>query len=264
MPWWVYKCNSDEHEHQRVSGNWLAFFNGGTNGQWGSTQDVPALGQLKRDDMIIAYQTNRNELVGLATVRQSCDRDTYLYLTPIETIGKKVRPLKKADSSIAAIPALRQGVVKTIYDISEADAQRLLQAAGAVYTARNPSNDRELTDEKSYIEGERRAATATARNPQLRAAAKKKWGLKCYCCGFDFQRFYVNLGRGFAIVHHLQLFEAMNGRKRKATVEDVRVVCANCHYVLHMENPPIDVEDLKQSISESWTPWSEKGVRRRM
>jgi hypothetical protein len=30
-----------------------------------------------------------------------------------------------------------------------------------------------------------------------------------------------------------------------------------------VENPPIDVDDLKQRLSESWTPWSDKGVARR-
>jgi hypothetical protein len=263
MTWWIYKCRSKPREHQRTWGDWHELFNGETDDQWGNSLDVPALAQLKRDDMIIAYQTDRNELVGLAKVRQPCGQDTYLYLTPIETIKVKVRPLKKADSRIATIPALQPGIIKTIYEISEADAWRLLRAAGAAFTSEVSSSDQEIDDEKKFIEGERRAVTSTARNPQLRAAAKKKWGLDCYCCGFSFQRFYGSLGKGFAIVHHLQLFEATNGRKRKATVEDVRVVCANCHDILHRENPPIDVEVLKQLISESWTPWSEKGVSRR-
>ena len=117
-----------------------------------------------------------------------------------------------------------------------------------------------VSEELAFLEGEQRAAKSTARNPQLRKAAKKRWGVKCYCCGFDYEVFYGGVAKGLAIVHHLQLFHGSNGKPRKATVKDVRVVCANCHYVLHVENPPIDVEDLKNQRAESWTFWSDRGT----
>jgi hypothetical protein len=116
-------------------------------------------------------------------------------------------------------------------------------------------------DEKTFLEGEKRAMKGTVRSPQLRAAAKKKWGLKCYCCGFDFEVFYGSVAKGLAIVHHLELFQRTSGKRRSATVEDVRVVCANCHHVLHVENPPINIDELKSQILQSWSSWSEKGVR---
>jgi predicted HNH restriction endonuclease len=66
------------------------------------------------------------------------------------------------------------------------------------------------TDKKSeetvFLEGEKRATKGTVRNPKLREAAKKKYGLKCYCCGFDYEAFYGSIGKGVAIVHHLELF----------------------------------------------------------
>jgi hypothetical protein len=57
--------------------------------------------------MVIAYQTERNELVGLTKVDRFRRRGAHLdlYLEPLEEIGVKVRPLKKADSRIAGIPA---------------------------------------------------------------------------------------------------------------------------------------------------------------
>jgi predicted HNH restriction endonuclease len=135
--------------------------------------------------MIIAYQTYRNEPVGIAQVRQSCEHDSYLYLTAIET------------------------------------------------------------------KGEKRAAVTTVRNAKLRVAAKKKWGLKYYCCGFHFEKFYGQAAKGSAIVHHLQTFTTASDQQRKATIEDVRVVCANCHYILHLKNPPMGVNELKEIISQS-------------
>jgi predicted HNH restriction endonuclease len=85
----------------------------------------------------------------------------------------------------------------------------------------------------------------------------------CYCCGFDFGQFYGSKAKRLAIVHHLQLFGKTNGKPRRATVNDVRVVCANCHYVIHMEKSPIDVDELKRRISEEgWSRWSSEGVSR--
>ena len=69
MNWWVYKCNSRNLPHQRHSGDWRAFFfdeneTPKTKVQhWGSTEFVPALADLARGDMVIAYQTDTKKLV---------------------------------------------------------------------------------------------------------------------------------------------------------------------------------------------------------
>jgi hypothetical protein len=78
-------------------------------------------------DTIIAYQTDRNELVGLA--RMVKFKGTEVYLEAVEKIGTRVRPLKKADTRIAVIPALQPGPIQTIYAISDSDGNRLVQAA---------------------------------------------------------------------------------------------------------------------------------------
>ncbi len=131
--WWVYKCNSRQYDYQRAWGDWQDIFGKSGVESWGSSQGIPDLAKLRQGDMVIAYQTDRNEFVGIAQVHQSCERDGDLYLTPIEIIGVKVRPLKEADPMIAAIPALQPGPVKTIYEISTHDARRLLKAAGAIH-----------------------------------------------------------------------------------------------------------------------------------
>jgi hypothetical protein len=89
------------------------------------------LTQLSPGDRIIAYQSNRNELVGVAEVRRLRPSGGFqdLILRPIEKIGARVRPLKKANTRIAAIPALQPGRVQTVYEIEESDAELLLQAA---------------------------------------------------------------------------------------------------------------------------------------
>jgi 5-methylcytosine-specific restriction enzyme A len=51
-------------------------------------------------------------------------------------------------------------------------------------------------------------------------------------CGFDFEERYGELGRGFAHVHHLRpLSEATEPVQTR--LEDLAVVCANCHAMVH-------------------------------
>ncbi len=55
MAWWVYKCNSKEHQGA-YRGDWCDFFDG-TDDDWESSKLVPELDRLKVGDYIIAYQT---------------------------------------------------------------------------------------------------------------------------------------------------------------------------------------------------------------
>lgn len=129
---WIYKCNSLQRPYQVTYGDWSDFFVGARERAWGTTEDVPAVSDAKRGDIILAYQTNRNELVGLARVAALRPRDNHLdlILKPIRKIGVKVRPLKKSDRKIAAIPALQPGPIRTLYEITASDARHLLRAAG--------------------------------------------------------------------------------------------------------------------------------------
>ena len=131
--YWIYKCNSRNRPHQVAYGDWNEFFRDllidGQASEWGSTELIPALADASRGDTVLAYQTDRNELVGVARVVRLSSRGE-LILKPLRRIGVKVRPLKKMDARVAAIPALQPGRIRTLYDISRSDAQVLIRAAG--------------------------------------------------------------------------------------------------------------------------------------
>jgi hypothetical protein len=128
---WIYKCNSLNQPHQIAHGDWEKFFSSGQAKEWGSTKWLPKLAVLNEGDTILAYQTDRNELVGLARVLRWQRRGPFqqVILKPVERIGTKVRPLKQADARIANIGALQPGPIKTIYYITAVDARRLVNAA---------------------------------------------------------------------------------------------------------------------------------------
>jgi hypothetical protein len=130
--YWVYKCNSKDREYQRTYGDWAEVFESQGPQWWGTTKIVPELSKASAGDTILAYQTDRNELVGVARVVGWKPQGKYkrLILKPVRTIGVRVRPLKEASSKIARIPALQPGQIRTLYSISRADATALLKAAG--------------------------------------------------------------------------------------------------------------------------------------
>lgn len=52
-------------------------------------------------------------------------------------------------------------------------------------------------------------------------------------CGFDFERRYGAAARGFAHVHHLKPLASLEA-PRRTRLEDVAIVCANCHAMIHL------------------------------
>jgi 5-methylcytosine-specific restriction enzyme A len=63
-------------------------------------------------------------------------------------------------------------------------------------------------------------------------------------CGFDFFRRYGELGRGFAHVHHREKLSLAPATGRKVTLDDLAVVCANCHAMIHAGGGCRDMHDL--------------------
>jgi hypothetical protein len=113
---------------------------------------------------------------------------------------------------------------------------------------------------RHFTEGERRLVESlrATRSIPLRLAARSHHGTECYCCGFDFKVFYGSSADGLCQVHHLH---PLAEGERATSVEDVRVVCANCHIVLHNED--IDPGELQRRIRRRWHGWTENGNRRR-
>ncbi|MFN0017760.1 MAG: hypothetical protein ACKVP0_05830 [Pirellulaceae bacterium] len=136
MSWYVYKCNSRSGEHQNHYGDWESFFTESSDGQptsWGCADIVPKLKLLNPGDRVLAYQTDRNELLGSAEVEEwkvERGRD-YVYLRPLVKLhhdGVKVRELKSADARIAEIWAFKTREIKTLYEISDEDAEYILNS----------------------------------------------------------------------------------------------------------------------------------------
>jgi 5-methylcytosine-specific restriction protein A len=81
-----------------------------------------------------------------------------------------------------------------------------------------------------------RTRESSLRKAKLRAALKQSPDglLRCEVpgCGFCFESFYGEVGKGFAHVHHVN---ALAGREQAqvTTLDDLVIVCANCHAMIH-------------------------------
>jgi len=60
--------------------------------------------------------------------------------------------------------------------------------------------------------------------------------LRCEACHFDFEESYGERGRGFIEAHHTKPLESLlEGSKTK--LEDLALLCANCHRMIHATRP---------------------------
>ena len=75
--------------------------------------------------------------------------------------------------------------------------------------------------------------------------------LECQCCGFDFEVKYGYLGREFIEAHHTKPVSELHQDGEKTQKEDIALVCANCHRMLHRKRPWIKMNELKKLTKAS-------------
>ncbi len=88
------------------------------------------------------------------------------------------------------------------------------------------------------------------RSPVNRAAAIAVHGAICKACGFDFWKFYGELGEGFIEVHHRIPVSQMGEGYVVEPAKDLVPLCANCHRMVHRQDPPISAENLRERLSQ--------------
>ena len=72
--------------------------------------------------------------------------------------------------------------------------------------------------------------------------------LKCEGCDFDFEKKYGKHGSGFIECHHtLPVSQIKAGQKTK--IEDLSLLCSNCHRMIHRRVPWLKIEELKSIIA---------------
>lgn len=89
------------------------------------------------------------------------------------------------------------------------------------------------------------------RDPRNRRIAISIHGKSCLACGFNFKDKYGDLGDEYIIVHHVVPVSQMGNEYVVEPAQDLVTLCANCHAMVHRQEPPITVDDLRKIISST-------------
>ncbi len=105
-------------------------------------------------------------------------------------------------------------------------------------------------DDSEFAEGREKLAihVQRERNHQVITLAKQRKLQKCgrlYCevCGFDFEKVYGEIGKNFIEAHHIKPVSQLMPNE-KTRVEDIVLLCSNCHSMIHRKKPWLTVDQL--------------------
>jgi 5-methylcytosine-specific restriction endonuclease McrA len=201
------------------------------------------------------------ELVGIGR-RQPRGTDTWFsvkYLGPILRHPVGIRSLR-IDTVLRGASFLKAGPSGTLFALTPKQGHRLYNLM-----CRNNSFVRDVWNElgepvpqltdvdlieategtprlTEHLRRERDRRLVEAKKRQARSAGS----LQCEACGFDFERKYGVLGRDYCEVHHRR-FLARTGPVR-TTLDDLAVLCSNCHRMLHRAGRELTIAKLRRTI----------------
>ena len=82
-------------------------------------------------------------------------------------------------------------------------------------------------------------------NNQKKALHLKKYGqLDCEACDFNFHKTYGDLGKGYIECHHTTPLSQIAGESI-TTLDDLALVCSNCHRMIHRDIDAVSVAGLR-------------------
>lgn len=90
------------------------------------------------------------------------------------------------------------------------------------------------------------------RNHQVISLAKQRYleqhgHLECEICGFDFEARYGEIGREFIEGHHTKPVSELEAGDC-THVEDIALLCSNCHSMIHRKRPWLTKEELQKLL----------------
>jgi len=112
------------------------------------------------------------------------------------------------------------------------------------------------TEEEAFPEGKEvyRLHRTKERNPMVISQAKQL-GLQndphlcCQVCGFSFIKTYGKLGQGFIEAHHTFPLSDLT-EETETKIDDIALVCSNCHRMLHRRRPWLKLNELKSLLEK--------------
>jgi len=84
------------------------------------------------------------------------------------------------------------------------------------------------------------------RQRKLEAVQRSGQVIACEACGFDFEQTYGERGHGYIECHHVLPLHAIGDRRTR--LQDLALLCANCHRMIHVRSPWLTPAELRAVI----------------
>ncbi len=80
------------------------------------------------------------------------------------------------------------------------------------------------------------------------AKKKQATSLDCEICGFSFGKVYGPAASEYCEAHHLKPLSEVEDTAQ-TRMEDLAILCANCHRVVHLRNPPYSLSEVREMLN---------------
>lgn len=188
------------------------------------------------EEVATAYWKRLAHLVGAST---HCHPTAYRKAVPLSAVAEHLDEVQTAVRG--AVAALRSAVRDNV------TAGRPAAAAVAAKAA-----DLENARHEAMV-------LLRTRSRPLRAEALRRADGVCAGCGKDYSTVLGGRGRRVLQVHHRKQLAAADTPVVTA-VDDLAVVCSNCHALIHSDpGSPIDVDDLRAMLAADQAPHDDGG-----
>lgn len=154
-----------------------------------------------------------------------------------------------SDAKLEAICTFHKAPGEEWQFIQRANLVSALELLGIVSGAHAPMQE-ELPAFEPLAEGAGYTVQVNAyeRNDKARKAAIQHHGLSCGVCGFNFSEVYGPSAGNYIQVHHLVPLSSIKQAYQIDPANDLLPVCANCHAVIHLRNPPFTPSEVKAML----------------
>jgi len=161
-------------------------------------------------------------------------------------------------------PKLAREVWRAFGDKPHAEVARIAEAIKKCTAAKEVQRVDDADIAQNYHAVESRILTRVhavrERNAAIVRRKKEKFQdenqgrLYCEACAFDFARRYPRHGDGYIECHHIKpLSELRPGDK--TTLNDLALLCSNCHRMVHYRRPWLDMRGIEQALNRAEARW---------
>lgn len=176
-------------------------------------------------------------------------------------VGRKSADLATAHPDYPGVPTHGSATDKKVIDEfirnpaemhAQAAATRAAAVAGEFSSLISPAAEED--DDIAATEGRllirrhvARERDARLRKRKIESVRKLSIPIACEVCGFDFEQTYGERGHDYIDCHHIVPLHVTGVRSNR--IDELALLCANCHRMIHVRPPWLSPADLKALIT---------------